>query len=1013
MKNIILSSVLLLVGILTVTAQKSTVYTHGLYTFNQAIDLYQEQQYAAAQRLFKKVLQQQDDPRVKGDASYYIANCAVRLNQRNASQLMESFVAKYPTSTKRQSAFIDVADYYFDNGKYNQAARWYEKVDEGALSRKQKNKYYFNTGYTLVQSKKYDQAKPYLNRISDDPEYGAKAKYYLGYIAYENDQYQEADQLFDQAGGSPEEEGKLSYYQADLNYKLGNFEKAIELAKEQLPKSTKTEKSELSRIIGQSYFNQKKYEQALPYLASYKGTRGKWNNNDYYQLGYAQYMTKNYDAAIKTFNKIIDGTNTTAQNAYYHLGLSYIKVDRHEDALNAFKRAAQMDNDAIIAEDALYNYAKLSYEYGNPYKSVPAVLIEYIESYPKSSHLSEMNEYLIDSYFSSKNYKEAMSLLENGRISGNEDTYAKVALYQGLLEYQSSKYNQSAVTLEKSLKYAVNEVMKKKAHFWLAASFYELNKYAQALPHYQAAQKIIAPIDEDDLLTYDLGYTYFKLQDYEAAIKAFNEYTLLKSAQSDKNRLNDAFLRVGDAYFVTKNYWPAMQSYNEAIALKGFNADYAAFQKAISYGFVQKNDRKIQDLERFLVTFKRSKYTDDVLFELGNTYINTGNPEKGINSYNVLIKNYPKSSYTSQAMTRKGLQLYNDSKLEAALDVFKEVAALYPGTSHANDAVSSARLIYVDLGRTNEYADWVRSLDFVNVTDAELDDTAYESAERAYLQGKMDVALKGLERYITDYPNGTHALPAHFYLAQIQFADGKMEQAAVNYRYITERSRSEYSEQSIARLCEIYLSTSDQDDITTIKSTTIPALQQLEELAEFSQNITYAQSNLMKLFYQIEDFENAQQYAHIVKSTNGISDQIITDAQVIIARSAWRTNDLATAKSAYAVVQETSVGSLAAEAFYYKAFFEYKEGQYQKAINTVQSITKNYAGYKLWSAKGLIIMAQSYQALDQTLNATTILEAVVANFTQYPEVVKDAQEKLVVIKNEAAKTNSSIAPSQN
>ena len=35
-------------------------------------------------------------------------------------------------------------------------------------------------------------------------------------------------------------------------------------------------------------------------------------------------------------------------------------------------------------------------------------------------------------------------------------------------------------------------------------------------------------------------------------------------------------------------------AYNKAIDLKGIDADYAAFQKAISYGFVNKNDRKIR-----------------------------------------------------------------------------------------------------------------------------------------------------------------------------------------------------------------------------------------------------------------------------------------------------------------------------------------------------------------------------------------------------------------------------------
>ena len=35
-----------------------------------------------------------------------------------------------------------------------------------------------------------------------------------------------------------------------------------------------------------------------------------------------------------------------------------------------------------------------------------------------------------------------------------------------------------------------------------------------------------------------------------------------------------------------------MDAYNKAIELKCVDADYAAFQKGMSYGFVNKNDKK-------------------------------------------------------------------------------------------------------------------------------------------------------------------------------------------------------------------------------------------------------------------------------------------------------------------------------------------------------------------------------------------------------------------------------------
>jgi hypothetical protein len=51
---------------------------------------------------------------------------------------------------------------------------------------------------------------------------------------------------------------------------------------------------------------------------------------------------------------------------------SYLKLDKKQEALNAFKMS-EMAFDASIQEDASLNYAKLSYEI-ELYQSVPAVL---------------------------------------------------------------------------------------------------------------------------------------------------------------------------------------------------------------------------------------------------------------------------------------------------------------------------------------------------------------------------------------------------------------------------------------------------------------------------------------------------------------------------------------------------------------------------------------------------------------------------------------------------------------
>jgi len=74
----------------------------------------------------------------------------------------------------------------------------------------------------------------------------------------------------------------------------------------------------------------------------------------------------------------------------------------------------------------------------------------------------------------------------------------------------------------------------------------------------------------------------------------------------------------------------------------------------------------------------------------------------------------------------------------------------------------------------------------------------------------------------------------------------------------------------------------------------------------------------------------------------------------------------------------------------------------------VQKLAKDYSSYKYYSAKGLVLMAKNFYALKDAFQATYILESVIENFTEFEDVVQEAQEELNRIKSEEAKTNASI-----
>ncbi|MEJ2584300.1 MAG: tetratricopeptide repeat protein [Robiginitalea sp.] len=1003
-KSVIVLTVLVL-AVIAGQAQESKVFSNDQKTYQQALSLYHNKQYQAAQTLFESVLATSTDEVTKANSAYYIANAAVRLNQLGADRLMEDFVEQYPTSPRRNSAFADVADYYFENGRYPYALKWYGKVERGSLDRRERERFDFRMGYALFNSDKPEAAEPYFQRVSNSPEYGSQAKYYLGYIAYQQDDYEGANERFDQIADQELLQEQLSYYQADMNFKLGNFREAIQQAEDQLPKADRREVSELNKIIGESYFNLGEYQNAIPYLEAYKGKKGRWSNTDYYQLGYAYYKQGDYANAIGQFNKIVDGADFVAQNAYYHLAECYLKLERKQEALNAFRNAARMEFNPDIQKDALLNYARLSYEIGNAYEPVPEVLSSYLEAYPDDPYAGEVRELLVDSYLTSRNFRGALELLEKNRGYASAETYQRVAFYRAVELFLEEKYQEALTLFGKAADTGEDPVFTARALFWKAESAYALGRFEEALTDYIRFQQlpVIRILEENQSLDYQLGYTYFKLKDYGNAAAYFKKYT---EGDQEGPRKSDAYMRLGDSYFVSREYRNAIAAYNAARSAGSPEKDYADFQKALCLGFLGREGEKRQALDALIGAYPNSTLKDDALFELGNSYVQEGQDARAVETYDRLIREYHMSSLVPSSMMRKALVFYNSGRNREALGVFREVAAKFPESDQAAQAVQTAKLIYMDLGEVDAYARWVRGLDFVEVTDRELEAASYEAAEKQRLEGNTSRALNAYTAYLEQFPNGSRHVEARFRAAQLLFAEGQADAAMPYFKTVAASGTGEMAEQSLTRVCEILIGRDAYPEA-------IPFLERLEGMADIPQNRTFAQSNLMKAFFMEKRYGQVLSYARKVLENPSLDARIRSDAKLMIARAARETGDMETARTRYAELMETATGEPAAEALYYQALFAQQDGDLETSNASVQKLAREYAAYREWGGKGLILLAQNFDRMDDVFQATYILESVVNNFEEFPEITAKAATELQRIRGREADRNSSINPEGN
>lgn len=984
-------------------SQQSIVHTNATSDFNSGVKLYENKVYAAAQKAFEKVIHTaKNKSSLKADASYYNAMCAIKLNEVNADKKIIAFVDEYPSSNKRNKAFFNVGNYYFANRKTAYALKWYQKVNLDFLSKELQKEINFKMGYALLVAKEFKIAKNKFLPLINDAKYGNDARYYYGYIAYKLEDYGIAESTLREIADVASYKAEISYYLLDISFKSGRFERCIAVGKEILKNAKKKQASEISKIIGESFFNLKKYAEAIPYLIAYKGKKGKWNNTDYYQIGYAYYKENNFKSAINYFNKILDQQNAVSQNAYYHLAQCYLRINKKNEALNAFKTASNMVFNLKIKEDASLNYAKLSYEEGNPFENVTTVLQAFLNKYPNSTSYNEINGLIVSSFIHQKNYQGALDYLKKKKTNQNLELSLEVSLYRGIQLF-TKKNKKEALSYFNKAKKSNSRSIREKAAYWEAETLYRLENYSEALSKFKILKNTLKNSDnlKFPLLGYNIAYCYFKLKDYENAALTFNKFSTKNDI--DQTIIDDSYLRLGDSYFAIRDYEKAIKAYTIIVDNFGVNADYAMYQIGMSYGFQNAHKFKVEALTKVINNYQISSLKDDALFQLAITYTKLNSNEKAHQAYNQLLEKHPKSIFIPRALVREGLLYYNQNKNVLALNNFKRVAKDYPNSSDALEAVRNAKNIYVDEDKLNEYVAWTKTLNFVKISDSELENSSFGIAERKYFEGKNDGSILSLKKYLKNFPNGKNSLKANHYLADLLFQKAQYNQSIEKYKTVLGAGQTEFSENALAKLSQIYLQENNFKDAE-------PYLLRLEQEAYISENILFAQSNLMKGYAILNQNEAALNYAKKVLSKGKLDSDVILDAKITIARTAFKTKDFETAETYFNTIEETAEGELKAETLYYKAYFLNAKKQYENSTKIVQELISNYSNYKYWGVKSYIIMANNYYLLQDAYQATFILENILKNFSQFEDIRKEAAQELKRIKTEEAKTNNSVIP---
>ncbi len=999
--------------------QQSSIFTEANRLFKTGVDYFDKGLFGFSQKQFEKTIEmirQANEPQyeqLKMRAELFYAKCAVRLNQPNGELLVLDFSRKYDPDPLAQQALIEMGDYYYNERDYEKAIELLEQVDYFGLSKDQRSEVLFKLGYCQFVKKDIRSAKSNFKKIKEvENQFYYPSNYYYGLTEFFDNNYDLAISAFQRVSNSKKYRKYIPYYITQIYFAKGEYDNVIKYAEPKAEDNSYRKLPEINMLIGQAYFERGEYKKALPFVQRFDERGRNKSKENYYQIGYIFYENEKYKEAIENFEQLSNEDNELGQSALYNMADAYLKINKKDFAHNAFALASRMEHDLILQEEALFQYGKLSYDLGydrdaiNSFEQIP----------PQSKYYRESQEFMSDLLLNTGEYSQAIEVIEelNNRTPKMRETYQQVTYLRGLQLYKDGKLEEAEELFKKSLDEPVDQNTRALAIFWKGEIAHNERKYNQSITElnkYLSLAKTIPDLPDEAsvfIANYTQGYNYLKQKNYNTAFGYFTDaiqeikqnYNQVQNQLVRNQILGDAVLRAGDCQFKRNEYDGAIAYYDEAIQERFSGFVYALYQKAIIQGLRGNQTGKIISLEEIADEYPNTQFADDALLQLGTTYQEMGKLSMAKDPLLRLVNQYKgKSNLINKALLKLGLISYNRGDTNAALEYYKEIFQYNPEADEANSALAAIEEIYVDdLSEPDKYLDFLESIPGYDVNTAEKESIQYQAAESQYENGNYSKAVSSFTNYLRKYPNGRYSLKAHYYRGESQAVLKNYSEALVDYDFIVGKGLSNFYVKALRKAAIIsYIHEKDFDRAFNYYS-------KMEENAITDDERFEAQIGAMQSAYQINRTEDVYNLAQKVISNSLASPEQEATAYLYLGKIDNDRKNHAKAINYFENVIDLTENELAAEARYQIAFALYMQRDLEGAKQKCLDAYRESSGYPYWVAKSVILLSDILTEQGDTFNAKAVLEGLIENYNEDPELVKIANEKLANLKAMEAST---------
>ncbi len=631
------------------------------------------------------------------------------------------------------------------------------------------------------------------------------------------------------------------FYEVSIGL-LGRFQKNYP-ASDKLP--------EVSLLIGQCYFHQNKFLDALAKFEELLNQAAAKNIKDeiLYWIGEVHFRGNAFSKASQYYQMVVDEfpKSSYAAVSYYSLGWCLFQEEKYNPALDYFKIVEGKFPKEPQAQDSSFKIIECLYNLKD-YSGTKDKIELYLKIYPKDTiHIPYLYFYLAEANYYLSNFTQAIDVYSKVLANSNDDkirvlsklgigwSYLKLKKYpeaegaflelkpdglekrtldilllgKAILCFESNRFTEAKDIYAELLNTTSDPAVLIQAYLGKADALYNLAQYPEAIGVYKEALDKITALaaasgEVTDKLHYGLAWAYLKESEFKPAIDEFQK--LIKHTE-DKIIKVSALCQIGDAYQDSGDYSKAQETYDSILKdyPDSLYTDYIQYQLGLVLLKASNFDGAIMSFLSLKKNFPDSKLLDDATYALGLAYFQK---EDYASSKEILEKfqgEFKDSSLRPQGAYLLGTSLYNLGKFAQGIEVFKDIIRMY---SHDSEIVQKAEYEIADcfyqMGDEKEAMERFKTLRSKYPDSKLTAEVIWWLGQYYYRLNDFVLARRYFSSLIRDFPQSNLVASCYYALGSTYAEEAQYQEAIDNFKKVVELGNSDLAGTASIAMADVY-----------------------------------------------------------------------------------------------------------------------------------------------------------------------------------------------------------------